>query len=194
MTDSHFDPASHPHSLPRPGGGPASAVRAAAATRSASAGRSVAAVPHALHDLVRSTDPVAVFASLATISVPLFSDACEITLVEGSGPHHHLVYPIAEESNHPACSLVTSRPAQHELNTPISSPFGEPVPYRGLITHRWHGYVPTQADAAVAQLMSDAAVATIRAERMAERIVAALDKVAELERVVRGAAAPEWPR
>ncbi|MGI8664858.1 MAG: ANTAR domain-containing protein [Jatrophihabitans sp.] len=158
MTQSHPVPVSAPPSSP------------------SGAGRDLARLAQAMDHLIASAEPAVVFSSLARLCVPAFSDRCIIDLAEDDNAAYRIDYPAggptpAVPSADPAClrTRVTATPGTAQQ------------PYSAEVSHSWDHYTPSDADAAIAQLLVTRAVTAIDRERLDDIARHALDQAANLQ-------------
>ena len=109
-----------------------------------------------------SAQPAVVFTSLAEMCVPAFSDRCSIVIEEDDD----LGYRIGRSVPGPSRNSM-----HHVIRMPVRS---EPLPgarqFHGVVVYSWFaGRRPTYADAALAQLMVERAIAAVHHERLSGR-------------------------
>ncbi len=167
----------------------------------------------AAHDLVASTQPAVVLSSLAAVSVPTFSDGCHVLVQEhepsdGDGvAAERVVHPrpqrdstIAHRISNPPVAGTdpaggrwteiaddgAQRITADAVTTPLQVPalVGAPA-YRGTVVHQWSGgYHPGPADAALAQLLVQRAVALVHTERAQALLADSRAVVGQLQEAV----------
>ncbi len=151
--------------------------RADGETLSARAGRSVLT---ALPQLVCSVEPAIVFASLATVAVPRYADACRVRLREQDGQTHRIQRPTPQ-----GCPGVDSADLVDGLVVSLDEPpsdDGAHIGYQVRLAFTWQDPTrPTDSDAVIAQLLADRAVDLIRHERLAVQARASAERAANLE-------------
>lgn len=133
-----------------------------------------------LAHLVVSAEPAVVFTSLARQCVPAFSDACTITIAETGRSAYRISYPNADPAR--TAGVGDGAPAvTHSLRTPVRSADDHaPGGFTGEVVHTWDDHLPTAADAVIAQLAVDLAVAAITSERLSVDADRALSTAAQL--------------
>ena len=119
------------------------------------------------------------FSSLVRLCVPAFSDACVITVAEELGPRYRIAYPRHHTGADPRPR--TTQFDEHELAVRIDSAVDDEPSYRAAIVHVWRAYVPTELDAAIAQMIADRAVGVLRQERLADEATRARESAANLK-------------
>ena len=143
-------------------------------THSATATLGRSAIAAGLVHLVASPEPAVVFTSLAEQCVPAFSDACTIEITETGRDDYRLHYPNTDPAPE---TRIGDRAAAvaHSVRTPVHSA-NDHVPggFTGEVIHTWDHHRPTDADATIARLVVDLAVAAIARERLAARADRAL--------------------
>ncbi|BDX32784.1 hypothetical protein TUM20985_33310 [Mycobacterium antarcticum] len=112
-----------------------------------------------LTGLTSSVEPAVVFASLAELSVGSFSDTCTVDVVEEHKDAYRISYPLVE-------SDVSAQTPHFSTRTVIRlTEVGAQPHYAGIVVHAWHTHHPTSADATIAALLVERAVAVIATER-----------------------------
>jgi ANTAR domain len=140
-----------------------------------------------IRGIVPSDEPSVVLSSLARSSNPSFSDACTIELSEGTGAHFQVSFPMPEEAEFPAGSRFvpagTSAPpaAGKTIVTAFKAVSGLGYPsFAGMVVHSWADRDPTEADAIIARLLVDLALAILHRERLARSVTRADSRAAKL--------------
>jgi hypothetical protein len=142
-------------------------------------------LPLALRDLRRSAEPAVVLSSLARLSVPCFSDGCELELSEGLDPVFEVSFPLPGDE--PVRRNESSRGSEPPAGTAVITAFDMPSAdgrpsFSGHLIHSWTLRVPTAEDAVIARMLVDHALEVVRYERLAEIARAAEDRSARLAR------------
>jgi ANTAR domain len=127
-----------------------------------------------------SDDPVITFAGLPAACVPAFADGCQVELADGAEPLFRTTYP-AGPADGPDRSMAHAAGSDRLLLTPfqVESRSGYP-PYGGVVTHWWTGRPPSEADAAIADLIVRHMIALVDRERLMATVAAADDRAARL--------------
>jgi len=139
----------------------------------------------ALRDLRRSAEPAVVLSSLARLSVPCFSDGCELELSEGLDPVFEVSFPLPGEEpvQRSRSSRCNEPPAGAAVITAFDMPSDHGRPsFSGHVIHSWTLRVPTAEDAVIARMLVDHALEVVRYERLAEIARTAEDRSAWLAR------------
>jgi hypothetical protein len=140
-----------------------------------------------LEDLRRSADPAVVLSSLARLCVPSFSQRCAVELSQGLDPVFTVSYPLpapgaTPEPRSPGDQAPPGdEPAGKAVITSFGMPsaFGQPS-FAGYLIHTWTLRVPAPADAMIARLLVDHALAVVQYERLAAISAAAESRSAQL--------------
>lgn len=138
-------------------------------------GRDLARLAQAMDQLIASAQPAVVFSSLARLCVPAFSDRCIIDLTEDDNAAYRIDYPGGARP-----AVPHADPAR--LRTRVTATPGTAQrPYCAEVIHSWDHYTPSDADAAIAQLLVTRAVTAIDRERLDDLARHALDQAANLQ-------------
>ncbi len=144
-----------------------------------------------LRHLQGSSEPSQVFSQLAAICVPGVADTCVIELNE-RGMHRYRIRRPAVDVPGPAPATVPAvgsgpRPvhavatvAGRIVTVQFASPDKGCQAYSGFMVCRWvDGYQPTEADAALLELLVDHATALVERERLTARVADLQDAAAQ---------------
>jgi hypothetical protein len=145
--------------------------------------RDPTAVLNAVRELVPSVRAPDVFASLGTLCVPAFSDACSVTVHEG------------EVTTSTGLSSSTERPMAPSGRSPAApdllvvaihgDAWREWPPFTGEIAWRWCDRDrPTRSDKVIAHLLIDQAKALIDAQRLAAALAGERVRASNLEQAL----------
>jgi hypothetical protein len=133
-----------------------------------------------LSGLRGSDDPVVTFAGLPRACVPAFSDGCQVELADGAQPAFWVAYP-ASSADRPEPTAGQPVGSDHMLLTPFRVVSGAGYSsYAGVVTHWWTGRVPSESDAAIADLMVRHLIALVDHERLMAAVARAEDRAARL--------------
>jgi ANTAR domain len=136
----------------------------------------VRGIQDAAAGLVASDEPAVVLSSLARSSNPCFSDACAVELSEGTEPRFRVCFPLPGEEAFPA-----GRGPRKTIVTTFQAGSGHGYqPFAGVVVHSWTDRDPTEADAIIARLLVDLALAIVQRERLAQLVARAEDRAAKL--------------
>jgi hypothetical protein len=139
-----------------------------------------AALIRSLSRLRGSADPVVTFAGLPRACVPDFADGCQVELSDMAQPLFRTTHPAdsADRSERTAAHPVGS---DQMLLTPfrVVSRAGYPS-YGGVVTHWWTRRMPSESDAAIADLMVKHLVALVDRKRLMAAVARAEDRAASL--------------
>ena len=121
---------------------------------------------HGLHDdidhirrLVSSSEPAVVFASLANLCVPVFSDRCSVNLTEEGSTPYRIICPHEDEPSPDADRLWT-------IATRFESAQMEHWrTFTGVVRYTWQAHEPTRIDKVEAERLTRRAVANVERER-----------------------------
>jgi hypothetical protein len=122
-----------------------------------------------------SAEPAMVFSHLAAVCVPAVCDDMVIDVVE-NGQAYRIRRPAADrqDSSRPSPALAGSVASRGAILGPDSvtltippAPESAGAPFHGRVECRWRdGYIPTQSDASLIELMVDHAAALVVRERL----------------------------
>jgi hypothetical protein len=133
-------------------------------------------VLNGLSALIPSELPALVFTSLAALSVPLFSDRCQIFVEEDGLAGYRIERPVtgappASDAHHRLSRVRNAWSGQWVSKHGVQTSFSEAATatdggFRGSVLHLWNPhYRPTGTDLALAQLLVDNSIALLRRER-----------------------------
>jgi len=139
-----------------------------------------AALITSLSGLRVSDDPAVTFAGLPGACVPVFADGCQVELSDGAESPFRVAHP-ASSADRPEPAAAHPADSGHMLLTPfqVASRTGYPS-YAGVVTHWWTGRVPSESDAAIADLMVKHLIALVDHERLMVAVARAEDRAARL--------------
>jgi ANTAR domain len=132
----------------------------------------VQAVEAAISSIAPSDEPAVVLSSLARFSNHAFSDACAIELSEGMKAPFRVCFPdeaglLAGTASGQA-SVRTPQLDMKSIITTFAAGSGHGyASFAGFVAHSWGGRDPT-ADAIIARLLVDLALAVVQQERLAQ--------------------------
>ncbi len=129
-----------------------------------------------LRGLIPSEWPALVFTSLAALSVPLFSDRCQIVVEEIGLATYRIERPITGapfvgDEQHRQTRVRDSWSGQWVSDHAVQTSFVEPASatgpgFRGTVLHLWNpAYQLTGTDLALAQLLVDHTIDLLRREQ-----------------------------
>lgn len=134
-----------------------------------------------LSRLAPSAEPAAVFSNLADLCVPAFCDACTVDLLEDDHEACRISSPPATDLNLARKVTDLSHRGRSSTSTPFQcEPHDTGRRYRGLVVHIWQTQNRPAADAVVARLLVDRAVAAITVQRFADAARQAEDQATNL--------------